>query len=110
MAKDILELTKKFQKSPNTVDVTNSLMDTPDIEQLYFEVSEKDKVELLTRLLDLHNVKLALVFCNTKSNVDKVVEILKTRGYFSDSLHGDMNQAQREKLCADLETAGLKFL
>ncbi len=67
MAKDILELTKKFQKSPNTVDVTNSLMDTPDIEQLYFEVSEKDKVELLTRLLDLHNVNWHLFFAIQKA-------------------------------------------
>lgn len=98
MAKDIIEITKRFQKSPNIVDVTDNLENTPDIEQQYFEVVEKDKIELLTRLLNLHNVKSALVFCNTKSNVDKVVEILKTRGYFSDSLHGDMNQAQREKV------------
>lgn len=110
MAKDIIELTKKFQKSPNIVDVTNNLMNTPDIEQQYFEVVEKDKIELLTRLLNLHNVNLALVFCNTKSNVDKVVEILKTKGYFSDAIHGDMNQTQREKVMRGFRNGSVKIL
>lgn len=110
MAKDIMELTKKFQKSPNMVDVTDNLMNTPNIEQQYFEVVEKDKIELLTRLLNLHNVNLALVFCNTKSNVDKVVEILKTKGYFSDAIHGDMNQAQREKVMRGFRNGSVKIL
>lgn len=110
MAKDIIAITKKFQNNPIIVDVMDSVIDTPDIEQLYFEVSEKGKVELLTRLLDLHNVKLALVFCNTKSNVDRVVEILKTRGYFSDSLHGDMNQSQREKVMRGFRSGSVEIL
>lgn len=110
MAKDILELTKKFQKSPNIVDVTDNLLNTPDIEQQYFEVVEKDKIELITRLLHLHNISLALVFCNTKSNVDKVVEILKTKGYFSDAIHGDMNQAQREKVMRGFRNGSVKIL
>lgn len=110
MAKDIMELTKKFQKSPNIVDVTDNLLDTPDIEQQYFEVVEKDKIELLTRLLHLHNINSALVFCNTKSNVDKVVEILKTKGYFSDAIHGDMNQAQREKVMRGFRNGSVKIL
>lgn len=110
MAKDILELTKKFQRSPNLVDVTDNLLNTPDIEQQYFEVVEKDKIELITRLLHLHNVNLALVFCNTKSNVDKVVEILKTKGYFSDAIHGDMNQTQREKVMRGFRNGSVKIL
>lgn len=110
MAKDIMELTKKFQKSPNIVDVTDNLQNTPNIEQQYFEVVEKDKIELITRLLHLHNINLALVFCNTKSNVDKVVEILKTKGYFSDAIHGDMNQAQREKVMRGFRNGSVKIL
>lgn len=110
MAKDIVAITKKFQKTPIIVDVMDNLQSIPDIEQLYFEVSEKGKIELLMRLLDLHNVKLGLVFCNTKSNVDKVVEILKTRGYFSDSLHGDMNQTQREKVMRGFRNGSVEIL
>lgn len=110
MAKDIIELTKRFQKTPNIVDVTDNLLNTPDIEQQYFEVVEKDKIELITRLLNLHNINLSLIFCNTKSNVDKVVEILKTKGCFADAIHGDMNQAQREKVMRGFRNGSVKIL
>lgn len=110
MAKDIMELTKKFQKETIIVDVCDNLMNTPNIEQQYFEVVEKNKIELLSRVLNLHNINNALIFCNTKSNVDKVVEILKTKGYFADAIHGDMNQGQREKVMHGFRKGSVKFL
>jgi ATP-dependent RNA helicase DeaD len=110
MANDILELTKKFQTAPVIVNVTNKKLDAPKIQQVYFEVQEKNKPELLARLLDINNVKLALVFCNTKSQVDQLVEILKTRGYFADALHGDMNQNQRDKVMNSFRNGTVEIL
>jgi len=110
MAKNIMEIAKKFMKQPNVVDVSNDLMNAPDIEQQYFEVAEKNKIELIARLLNLHNMQVALVFCNTKSNVDKVVEMLKTKGYFADAIHGDMNQSQREKVMFGFRKGSVKIL
>ncbi len=75
MEKEILNLTKKFQKNAEVVDVTSKKMSQPKIQQVYFEVINKNKPELLARLIDLHNVKLSLVFCNTKSQVDELVEV-----------------------------------
>lgn len=98
MARDILELTRKLQRDPVIIDVTDKTQTAPNIEQFYFEVAERNKSEVLARLLDLNNTKLALVFCNTKSQVDSVVEFLKSCGYFADSLHGDLNQNQRDKV------------
>lgn len=110
MAKDILELTKKIQRLPNIIDVTDNLSSIPDIAQTYFEVTERDKVELLIRLLTLHNINLSLVFCNTKANVDKVVETLKQKGIFADSIHGDLNQNQREKVMQCFRKKSIKVL
>lgn len=110
MAKEIMALTKKFQKNPTIVDVTGQKQHAPDIKQVYFEVVEKDKPELITRLLNLHNINLALVFCNTKSSVDMLVEVLKTRGYLADSLHGDMNQTQREKVMNGFRKGSVQIL
>jgi ATP-dependent RNA helicase DeaD len=98
MARNILELTRKLQRDPVIIDVTDKTASAPKIEQFYFEVAERNKSEVLARLLDLNNTKLALVFCNTKSQVDTVVEFLKSCGYFADSLHGDLNQNQRDKV------------
>ncbi|MDD3237035.1 MAG: DEAD/DEAH box helicase [Candidatus Gastranaerophilales bacterium] len=110
MAKDIIALTKKFQKTPFIIDVRDNLLNAPNIAQYYLEVVEKEKPELITRLLELHNLKLVLIFCNTKSNVDKLVEILKSKGYFADSLHGDMNQVQREKVMKGFKNGSVKIL
>jgi ATP-dependent RNA helicase DeaD len=98
MSDDILKLTRRYLRNPERVDVTRHKINAPRIEQSYFEVHERSKPEALARLLDLHNIKLALVFCNTRAQVDALVEVLKSRGYFAEGLHGDMNQKQREKV------------
>lgn len=110
MAQDILYLTGKFQKDPVIVNVANKKRNMPKIQQIYFEVQDKNKPEVLSRLIDLHNVKLALVFCNTKSQVDQLVEILKTRGYFADALHGDMSQNQRDRVMNGFRNGVIEIL
>lgn len=110
MDKDILNLTKSYQRNPEIVNVIHEKAKSPEIEQIYFEVISKNKPELLSRLLDLHNIKLCLVFCNTKSQVDELVENLKTRGYFADGLHGDMNQNQREKVMKGFREGSTEIL
>lgn len=110
MANDIKELSKKFLKQPVHINVAHKKLSAPKIQQIYFEVQEKNKPEVLCRLIDLHNVKLALVFCNTKNQVDQLVEILKTRGYFADALHGDMNQNQRERVMNGFRNGTVEIL
>ncbi len=110
MEKNIVEIAKKFQKTPFTIDVLDNLKSIPNIEQFYLELSERDKPELLTRLIDMHMINQALVFCNTKSNVDKVVENLKLRGFHADSIHGDLNQNQREKVMRAFQKGIVKLL
>jgi len=106
----ILNLTKNYQNNPEIINVIKGKASSPEIQQIYFEVLNKNKAELLSRLLDLHNIKLCLVFCNTKSQVDELVEDLKTRGYFADGLHGDMNQNQREKVMKGFRSGSTEIL
>ena len=51
------------------------------VEQVYYEVDRRFKVELLTRLIDIHDLKLGIVFCNTRRMVDDLVEHLNAQGY-----------------------------
>ncbi len=94
----ILDLTKKYQNNPQHVKVLHKEMTVPNVEQIYFEVKEKSKVDILCRLLDIHNPKLSMVFCNTKKKVDTLVADLQGRGYFADALHGDLKQVQRDRV------------
>jgi len=110
MSRDILNLTKHYQKDPVRIDVSAHKINAPLIEQEYFEIPDKAKAEALARLIDFHDIKLALVFCNTKSRVDGLVEVLKTRGYFAEGLHGDMNQKQREKVMSGFRKGVVEIL
>ena len=96
MARAILEITKKYQKNPEFVKVVQKELTVPNIEQIYFEVKANAKLEILSRLIDMYNPKLAVVFCNTKRSVDELVSRLQARGYFADALHGDLRQMQRD--------------
>ncbi len=98
MPKPILDITKRFQKNAQLVKVTKKELTVPNIEQFYYEVRPKNKEEVLSRLLDIYTPKLSVVFCNTKKQVDILVNGLQGRGYFAEGLHGDMKQEQRDRV------------
>lgn len=110
MPEMINKIQKEYLKNPVRIDVSQQKMDSPKIDQYYFELRENSKPEALARLIDLHNIQLALVFCNTRNKVDELVEILKTRGYFAEGLHGDMNQKQREKIMYGFRNGTIEVL
>ena len=111
MPKAILEITKNYQKTDaKMIKVVKKELTVPKIEQYYLDVKRKDKVEVLTRLLDFYEPKLSLVFCNTKKMVDDLTEVLKGRGYFAEGLHGDMKQQQRDRVMDDFRSGKVDIL
>lgn len=110
MPKPILELSKKYLNKPEHIQVVHKELTVPNIQQFYYEIKPGAKLEILTRLIDVHNPKLSLVFCNTKRAVDKLVSHLVARGYSADALHGDLKQNQRDKVMAKFRTGKLDLL
>lgn len=98
MPKPIMELTRSYQRDPKTIRVVRKELTVENITQYYYEVRPKNKVEVLSRLLDIYDPKLSIVFCNTKKGVDELVEALQGRGYFAEGLHGDMKQTMRDRV------------
>ena len=98
MAKPIMDIAKTYLTEPEIVKVVKKELTVPKIDQYYYEVNPRKKNEVLSRLLDLYDPELSLVFCNTKRKVDELVEDLKGRGYFAEGLHGDMKQSQRDRV------------
>lgn len=98
MPKQIMHIAKTYQKDAKTIRVVKKELTVANIEQYYFEVRPKTKDEVLTRLLDIYNPKLSVIFCNTKRKVDELVDFLKVRGYFAEGLHGDLKQTQRDRV------------
>ena len=73
MPKEIIKFASKYQRDPEIIKVIPKELTVPRVEQAYFELDEHMKTEILSRLLDIYNPKLAIVFCNTKRKVDELV-------------------------------------
>ncbi|HEX8531181.1 MAG TPA: DEAD/DEAH box helicase, partial [Cytophagales bacterium] len=110
MSKPIMSLTKKYQSEPVLVKVVKSELTATSIEQLYYVVKERGKVEVMTRLIDMYNLQLMLVFCNTKKRVDELVEELQVRGYAAEGIHGDLRQQQRNNVMAKFRAGTINIL
>ena len=110
MSDEVLSLAKKFMNNPEYLKISRKELTVPKIEQVYFDVKEKDKLEALCRLIDVYDPKLSIVFCNTKKRVDDLVEQLLGRGYFADGLHGDLKQAQRDRVMQKFRSGAIELL
>jgi ATP-dependent RNA helicase DeaD len=110
LPKPILQIAKKYLTDYKTIRVAHKELTVPKIRQTYIEVKQRNKFELLTRLVDINNPKLALVFCNTKRRVDEIVQELQGRGYFADGLHGDLKQSQRDRVMNNFRKGVIEIL
>lgn len=110
MPKQILDLSRKYLVNPEHIKVVHKEMTVPNVNQYYIELKPSMKLEALTRLIDIHNPKLALVFSNRKKSVDDLVSHLQARGYSAEGLHGDMKQMMRDRVMAKFRTGKLEIL
>ena len=106
----IQEIARRFQKDPVNVRVVKKELTVPKVTQYYYEVKPKTKTEVMCRLLDLYAPKRSVAFCNTKKQVDELVQELQGRGYFAEGLHGDLKQVQRDRVMNSFRTGRTEIL
>lgn len=98
MPKHIERLAKKYMANYQIISTTPKNVDKSNIEQIYFEVSQRDKFEALFRIIDVEEGFYGMVFCRTKVEVDQIAQKLYNRNLRAEAIHGDLSQAQREKV------------
>ena len=98
MPKPILQIAEEFMGEYDICEEEGFVEEPLLIEQKYWVVSERDKIEALVRLVDISPDFYGLVFTQTKNDADFVSRLLDERGYEAAALHGDIPQSQREKI------------
>lgn len=98
MDKEIMDFSARFQRDPEIIRIKHKQLTVENIEQYYLEMKASMKPEILSRLVDIYDPTLAIVFCNTKKRVDGLVAEMASRGYAVDGLHGDLKQNQRDSV------------
>ena len=110
MAKPIMNLITTYAPDLKQVKMAHKALTVPTVEQLSYEVRGINKTEMLTRLIDFYEIKLGVVFCNTKQMVDDLADELTARGYSADRIHGGMNQSQRDTVMNKFRNSRIEFL
>ncbi|MCR3922606.1 MAG: DEAD/DEAH box helicase [Firmicutes bacterium] len=96
MPRPIQQLAQRFMKDPKVIAVRSKEVTVPNTEQFHMVMDERQKFDILCRLLDTQSPALAIVFGRTKRRVDELNEALSKRGYSAEGIHGDMTQARRD--------------
>lgn len=99
MPKAIRNIANRYMNDPFEISVGKSNSGNVNITHQYAMVHAKDKYAALKRYVDFHSDNLyCIIFCTTKIETQDISDKLIKDGYNADCLHGDLSQAQREKV------------
>ena len=96
MPRQIKVLAEKILKTPKSVTITKSDRTNTDISQIFYVVADYERDDALLRLIDFKNPSKCIIFCRMKKEVDRLSSYMTAQGFKVASLHGDMEQKQRE--------------
>jgi len=110
MPQPIKTLANRILKDPVFISITKGETTNADIEQLYYVIDEHERDDAIIRLMDSEDTKKSVVFCRTKSEVDRLSNVLSNAGYLANGLHGDMEQRQRENVIKGFKNNSVQVL
>ena len=106
----IKSISKNYMTDPKTVKIEAKSLTVDRIQQLLYFVKKEQKKDLLVRLLDYYDFSSVMIFANTKSMVDELVLFLQQQGYKADGLHGDLKQANRDRVMQSFRLSSVEIL
>ena len=110
MPAQIRRISKKYLRDPAEVTVKNKTSTAPNVTHRYLMVSYPQKVDALTRILEVENFEGMIVFVRTKNETETLAEKLRARGFSATAINGDIVQAQRERTINELRDGKLDIL
>ncbi|MBU1622447.1 MAG: DEAD/DEAH box helicase [Nanoarchaeota archaeon] len=96
--REIHRIAKRFMKQHVVLEVENRQLTIESTKQIFYEVMPKDRFEALRRIIDVSEDFYGIIFCKTRIDVDHLARKLIDSNYSAAAIHGDITQAQREKI------------
>ena len=110
MPEEVLRIAKRHLRNPERVEIEHRTMSAPAIEQRFLNVSEGQKLEVLTQILELEPAEAVLIFRRTKTGSAELAEKLEGRGFAAVAMHGDMTQPLRESVIRRLRAGQVEIV
>lgn len=106
----IRRMSQQYLHDPEEITVKTKTTTSATITQRYLVVSYPQKIDALTRILEVENFEGMIIFARTKSATEEVAEKLRARGYSAAAINGDIAQPVREKTVNQLKSGKLDIL
>jgi ATP-dependent RNA helicase DeaD len=106
----IRRMIARYMRKPVTVTVQSEAATVETIDQIYYEVSERDKIDGLAELLERKQLSRVLVFRRTQIGVDRLADALQRRGFAALPIHGGMRQRDRDRVMQSFRSGDLRVL
>jgi ATP-dependent RNA helicase DeaD len=110
MPAQIRRISKKYLTDPAEITVKNKTATAANLTHRYLQVAHQQKLDALTRILEVENFEGMIVFVRTKQATEQLAERLRARGYSAAAINGDVPQPQRERMINQLRDAKLDIL
>ena len=110
MPEPIKRIGVKFMKEPEHVKIAAKELTNVNVEQYFIRVKEHEKFDTMTRLMDVDQPELSIVFGRTKRRVDELTRGLKLRGFRAEGIHGDLDQNKRLRVIRDFKNDQIDVL
>lgn len=110
MPAQIRRISKQYLNDPEEITIKNKTTTSSTITQRYLMVSYPQKVDALTRILEVENFEGMIIFTRTKNETETLAEKLRARGYSAMAINGDVPQATRERTVEQLKSGKLDIL
>src|SRR5206468_4212531 len=110
MPPEIRKVSKRYMKEPFEVTVGKANAGTKNVDHQYYVTSAHQRYECLKRLIDFNPGMYGLIFTRTKIDAQEIAERLTREGYDIEALHGDLTQAQRNKVMGEFRDKALQLL
>ena len=105
-----LQRASELIKNPEVIRVTEKVMIAPSIDHLYFTAEQRDKIEVLRKLIRIIIPTRALIFINKSEEIEKMVEGLKFHGLEAEGIYGGANKIDRRKAMDDFRSGKISLL
>ena len=100
----------QFMKDPEHVKIKAKELTNVNVDQYFIRVKEQEKFDTMTRLMDVDQPELSIVFGRTKRRVDELTRGLKLRGFRAEGIHGDLDQNKRLRVIRDFKNDQIDIL
>ena len=106
----IRRVAEKFLNNPKVVKIKTKTATAQTISQRYWLVSGVNKLDALTRILEVESFEALLIFVRTKTATSDLAEKLSARGFTAEAINGDIAQNQRERIIQQLKNGKIDIL